>query len=208
VVITGAGGNFCGGADVSAFAGGKVEEAFNFSEAPHDVFTKIETLSKPVIAAINGAAMGGGLELALACDIRIVAKNATLRLPELTIGLVPGAGATQRLGRLIGWSRAKEMILLADGVNADKALAWGIANIVAEPKELNKAVDDVIAKLAAGAPIAQRFAKGLMYYGAQADQRSALYLEAAISGDLALTKDLNEGLTAMNNRRTPKFKGN
>jgi enoyl-CoA hydratase/3-hydroxyacyl-CoA dehydrogenase len=208
VVITGAGGNFCGGADVSAFAGGKVEEAFNFSEAPHDVFTRIETLSKPVIAAINGAAMGGGLELALACDIRIVSKNATLRLPELTIGLVPGAGATQRLGRLIGWSRAREMILLADAVNADKAFAWGIANVVAEPKEFNKAVDDVIAKLAVGAPIAQRFAKGLMYYGAQADQRSALYLEAAISGDLALTKDLNEGLTAMNNRRTPKFTGN
>jgi enoyl-CoA hydratase / 3-hydroxyacyl-CoA dehydrogenase len=207
IVITGAGANFCGGADVSAFAGGQVEEAFNFSEAPHDVFTRIETLSKPVIAAINGAAMGGGLELALACDIRIVSKTATLRLPELTIGLIPGAGATQRLGRLIGWSRAKEMILLADPLNADKALAWGVANIVAEPKELKKAVDDVIAKLAAGGPIAQRFAKGLMYYGAQADQRSALYLEAAISGDLALTKDLNEGLTSMNNRRSPKFTG-
>jgi enoyl-CoA hydratase/3-hydroxyacyl-CoA dehydrogenase len=207
IVITGAGANFCGGADVSAFAGGQVEEAFNFSEAPHDVFTKIETLSKPVIAAINGAAMGGGLELALACDIRIVSKTATLRLPELTIGLVPGAGATQRLGRLIGWSRAKEMILLADPVNADKALAWGIANIVAEPKEFNKTVDDVITKLTAGGPIAQRFAKGLMYYGAQADQRSALYLEAAISGDLALTKDLNEGLTSMNYRRSPKFTG-
>jgi enoyl-CoA hydratase/3-hydroxyacyl-CoA dehydrogenase len=207
IVITGAGANFCGGADVSAFAGGQVEEAFNFSEAPHDVFTKIETLTKPVIAAINGAAMGGGLELALACDIRIMSKTATLRLPELTIGLVPGAGATQRLGRLIGWSRAKEMILIADAVNADKALAWGIANFVAEPKELNKAVDDVIAKLTAGGPIAQRFAKGLMYYGAQADQRSALYLEAAISGDLALTKDLNEGLTSMNYRRSPKFTG-
>jgi enoyl-CoA hydratase / 3-hydroxyacyl-CoA dehydrogenase len=207
IVITGAGASFCGGADVSAFASGKVEEAFNFSEAPHDVFTKIETLSKPVIAAINGAAMGGGLELALACDLRVVSKAAVLRLPELTLGLVPGAGATQRLGRLIGWSRAKEMIFLADTLNADKALAWGIANVVAEPKELNKAVDDVIAKLAAGGPIAQRFLKGLMYYGAQADQRSALYLEAAISGDLALTKDLNEGITAMNNRRSAKFTG-
>jgi enoyl-CoA hydratase / 3-hydroxyacyl-CoA dehydrogenase len=207
IVITGAGANFCGGADVSAFASGKVEEAFNFSEAPHDVFTKIETMSKPVIAAINGAAMGGGLELALACDLRVVSKAAVLRLPELTLGLVPGAGATQRLGRLIGWSRAREMILLADTLNADKALAWGLANVIAEPKEFNKAVEDVIAKLAAGGPIAQRFLKGLMYYGAQADQRSALYLEAAISGDLALTKDLNEGITAMNNRRNPKFTG-
>jgi enoyl-CoA hydratase/3-hydroxyacyl-CoA dehydrogenase len=207
VVITGAGANFCGGADVSAFASGKVEEAFNFSEAPHDVFTRIETYPKPVIAAINGAAMGGGLELALACDIRIMNRTAMVRLPELTLGLLPGAGATQRLGRLIGWARAKEMILLADPVYADKALDWGIVNFVAEPADYNKLVNDTAAKLAGGAPVAQRFAKGLLYYGAQADQRTGLYLEAAISGDIALTKDLNEGLTAMNYRRTPKFSG-
>jgi len=207
LVITGAGANFCGGADVSAFASGRVEEAFNFSEAPHDVFTRIETYPKPVVAAINGAAMGGGLELALSCDIRIMSKTAILQLPELTIGLVPGAGATQRLGRLIGWSRAKEMVLLADPLNADKALAWGVVNFVAEPKEFDKVVGDIIAKLSAGAPIAQRFAKGLLYYGAQADQRTGLYLEAAISGDLALTKDLNEGLTGMNYRRPRKFTG-
>ncbi|MFA5308050.1 MAG: 3-hydroxyacyl-CoA dehydrogenase/enoyl-CoA hydratase family protein [Dehalococcoidales bacterium] len=207
IVITGAGANFCGGADVSAFASGQVEEAFNFSEAPHDVFTRIETYAKPVIAAINGAAMGGGLELALACDIRIMSKTAMVRLPEITLGLLPGAGATQRLGRLIGWARAKEMILLADPVSADKALTWGIVNYVAEPKEFEKLVNDTAVKLAGGAPVAQRFAKGLLYYGAQADQRSALYLEAAISGDLALTKDLNEGLTAMNYRRSPKFSG-
>jgi enoyl-CoA hydratase/carnithine racemase len=92
-------------------------------------------------------------------------------------------------------------------LNADKALAWGVVNFLAEPKELARAVDDVVAKLAAGGPIAQRFAKGLLYYGAQADQRTALYLEAAISGDLALTKDLNEGLTGMNYRRPRKFTG-
>jgi enoyl-CoA hydratase/3-hydroxyacyl-CoA dehydrogenase len=207
VVITGAGANFCGGADVSAFASGRMEDAFNFSEAPHDVFTRIETYPKPVIAAINGAAMGGGLELALACDIRIMNKTAIVRLPEITLGLLPGAGATQRLGRLIGWARAKEMILLADPVNADKALAWGIVNFVAEPAEFNKLVDATAVKLAAGAPVAQKLAKGLLYYGAQADQRTALYLEAAISGDVALTKDLNEGLTAMNYRRSPRFTG-
>ncbi len=207
VVITGAGANFCGGADVSAFASGKVDDAFNFSEAPHEVFTKIETYPKPVIAAINGAAMGGGLELALSCDIRIMNKTAILRLPEITLGLFPGAGATQRLGRLIGWSRAKEMILLADPVNADKALDWGIVNIVAEPAEFNKAVDGVAEKLASGPPLTQKLVKGLFYYGAQADQRTALYLEAAASGDIALTKDLNEGITAMNYRRPPKFTG-
>jgi enoyl-CoA hydratase/3-hydroxyacyl-CoA dehydrogenase len=207
VVITGAGTNFCGGADVSAFATGQMEDAFNFSEAPHEVFTRIETYAKPVIAAINGPAMGGGLELALACDIRIMSKTAIVRLPELTLGLLPGAGATQRLGRLIGWARAKEMILLADPVNADKALSWGLVNFVAEPAEFNKVVDDIAAKLAGGAPVAQKLVKGLLYYGAQADQRTALYLEAAVSGDIALTKDLNEGLTSMNYRRSPKFTG-
>jgi enoyl-CoA hydratase/3-hydroxyacyl-CoA dehydrogenase len=207
IVITGAGANFCGGADVSAFASGKVDDAFNFSEAPHDVFTRIETYPKPVIAAINGPAMGGGLELALACDIRIMNKTAQLRLPEITLGLLPGAGATQRLGRLIGWARVKEMILLADPVMADKALTWGLVNFVAEATEFNKTVDNIAEKLAGGAPLAQKLAKGLLYYGAQADQRTALYLEAAVSGDIALTKDLNEGLTAMNYRRPPKFTG-
>ena len=207
VVIIGAGANFCGGADVSAFATGEMNAAFDFSEVPHDVFTRIETLSKPVIAAINGPAIGGGLELALACDIRIMNKTAMVRLPEITLGLLPGAGATQRLGRLIGWARAREMILLAGPVMADKALAWGIVNFVAEPAEFNKMVEDIARKLAAGAPLAQKLAKGLLYYGAQADQRTALYLEAAISGDIALTKDLNEGLTSMNYRRSPKFTG-
>ncbi len=207
VVITGAGANFCGGADVSAFATGRVEDAFNFSEAPHDVFTRIETYPKPVIAAINGAAMGGGLELALACDIRIMNTRTQLRLTELTLGLIPGAGATQRLGRLIGWARAKEMILLSDAVMADKALNWGLVNYIAEPDKFNALVDEIAARLANGAPLAQKLAKGLLYYGAQADQRTALYLEAAISGDIGMTKDLNEGLTAMNYRRPPKFTG-
>ena len=207
VVITGAGANFCGGADFAAFASGEMDAAFNFSEAPHEVFTRIETFPKPVIAAINGPAMGGGLELALACDIRIMNKTAQLRLPELTLGLLPGAGATQRLGRLIGWARAKEVVLLSDAVMAEKALEWGLVNFIAEPDKFNAMVDEIAVKLANGAPLAQKLAKGLMYYGAQADQRTALYLEAAISGDIAMTEDLNEGIVATFNRRPPKFKG-
>ncbi|OGO43117.1 MAG: 3-hydroxyacyl-CoA dehydrogenase [Chloroflexi bacterium RBG_16_58_8] len=207
VVITGAGANFCGGADFAAFASGEMDSAFKFSEAPHEVFTRIETCSKPVIAAINGPAMGGGLELALACDIRIMNTRAHLRLPELTLGLLPGAGATQRLGRLIGWARAREMILMSDSVTAEKALSWGLVNYTIEPDKFNHFVDEIATRLAAGAPLAQKLAKGLLYYGAQADQRTALYLEAAASGDIALTKDLNEGITAMNYRRSPKFIG-
>ena len=207
VVVTGAGANFCGGADFAAFAAGEADAAINFSEAPHEVFTRIETYPKPVIAAINGPAMGGGLELALACDIRIMNKTAIVRLPELTLSVIPGAGATHRLGQLIGWARAKEMILLSDPVNADKALAWGLVNSIAEPKDFNKLVDETAAKLAGGPPLALKLVKGLLYYGAQADQRTALYLEAMVSGDIALTKDLNEGITAMNSRRPPKFTG-
>ncbi len=207
VVITGAGANFSGGADFAAFASGEVDAAMNFSEAPHDVLTRIETYSKPVIAAINGPAMGLGLELAAACDIRIMNKSAFVRLPELTLGLLPGAGGTQRVGRLIGWARAKEMILLADTVDAGKALDWGLVNMVAEPADFKKTVADTAARLAAGAPLAQKYAKGLLYYGAQADQRTALYMEAAISGEIGMTKDLDEGITAMNYRRAPKFTG-
>ncbi|HJX13766.1 MAG TPA: 3-hydroxyacyl-CoA dehydrogenase NAD-binding domain-containing protein [Dehalococcoidales bacterium] len=207
VVITGAGANFCGGADLAAFASGEVDAAFNFSEAPHAVFTRIETYPRPVIAAINGPAIGGGLELALACDIRIMSTKAALRLPEITLGLLPGAGATQRLGRLIGWARAKEIVLLADPVDAARALDWGLVNFTAEPEEFDKMVDEIAVRLAGGAPLAQKLAKGLLYYGAQADQRTALYLEAAVSGDIAMTGDLNEGITAMFYRRPPKFKG-
>jgi len=207
IVITGAGANFCGGADFAAFASGEVDAAINFSEAPHEVFTRIETLPKPVIAAVNGPAIGGGLELALACDIRIMNTTAQLRLPELTLGLLPGAGATQRLGRLIGWARAKEMVLLSEPVMAEKALDWGLVNYTAEPDKFNALVEEIAAKLANGAPLAQKLAKGLLYYGAQADQRTALYLEAAVSGDIGMTKDLDEGITAMNYRRPPRFTG-
>ena len=207
IIITGAGANFSGGADFAAFAAGEVDAAFSFSETPHEVFTRIETLSKPVIAAINGAAMGAGTELALACDIRIMSTAAQVRLPELTLSIIPGAGATQRLGRLIGWARAKEMILLSDPVTAEKALDWGLVNFIAEPAKFNKLVDEIAARLASGPPLAQKLAKGLLYYGAQADQRTALYLEAAISGDIAQTNDLNEGITSMTYRRPPKYTG-
>ncbi len=207
VVITGAGANFCGGADFAAFAAGEADAAMAFSEAPHEVFTRIETFPKPVVAAINGPAMGGGLELALACDIRIMSTAAQMRLPELTLSIIPGAGATQRIGRLIGWARAKEMILLSDPVMADKALEWGLVNFTAEPAKFNGLVDEIAGKLAGGPPLAQKLAKGLLYYGAQADQRAALFLEAAISGDIALTADLNEGITSMSYRRSPKFTG-
>jgi enoyl-CoA hydratase / 3-hydroxyacyl-CoA dehydrogenase len=207
VVITGAGANFCGGADVSTFASGNIPTLMQFTEFGQDLFTRMETYAKPIVAAINGPAMGGGLELVLACDIRIMSSKAQLRLPELTIGLTPGFGGTQRLIRQIGATRAKEVVLLADPVLPEKALDWGLVNAIAEPDKFDAKVEEVAKKLAAGAPIAQKMAKSAFYYGAQADQRTGLFIEAAVSGDLLFTKDLNEGLTSMNNRRSPKFSG-
>jgi len=207
IVITGAGANFCSGADVSAFASGQMNNVLNFSNAGHNVFTRIETYSRPVIAAINGPAIGGGLELALACDIRIMNKTARLRLPELNLGLTPGWGGIQRLSRLIGGTRAKEMVLLAEPVMADKALEWGLVNYIAEPDKFEALVDDIAGRLASGAPLAQKLAKSTFYYGAQADQRTGLFIETSASADISLTKDLNEGLTAMSYRRQPKFTG-
>jgi len=207
VVITGAGNNFCGGADVSAFASGQTDAVMGFSLAGQNLFTRIETFPKPVIGAINGPALGGGFELALACDIRIMSQKAMLRLPELSLGLIPGFGGTQRLVRLIGPARAKEAVLLGDPINADKALNWGIVNFVAEPDKFTAMVNDIAGRLAGGAPLAQKMAKAALYNGSQADQRTGLYLEASIVGDLALTHDLSEGLTAMNYRRAPKFTG-
>ena len=123
------------------------------------------------------------------------------------LGLTPGLGGTQRLIRLIGAARAKEMVLLADPIMADKALEWGIVNFIAEADQFEALVGSVAQKLANGAPLAQKLAKLAFYYGNQADQRTGLFIEATVSGDLMFTKDLNEGLTSMNYRRSPRFTG-
>ena len=207
VIISGAGSNFCGGADVSAFASGKMDNALKFSDKGQTLFTRMEVFPKPIIAAINGAAMGGGLELALACDIRIMSRKAQLRFPELTLGLTPGWGGTQRAIRLIGGTHTKEMVLLGDPVTPDKAMEWGLVNYVAEPDKFEAFVDEIAAKLANGAPLAQKMAKALLYYGAQGDQRTGAFIETEAAASLSLTKDLNEGITSLFSRRAPKFKG-
>jgi enoyl-CoA hydratase/3-hydroxyacyl-CoA dehydrogenase len=207
LVITGAGANFCAGADVSTFASQDVTTVMQFTEAGQDLYTRLETYPKPIIAAVNGAAMGGGLELMLACDIRVMSQKAQLRLPELTIGITPGLGGIQRLSRQVGMVRAKEAVLLAEPINGEKALDWGIVNQVVEAGKLEETVKGIAVKLAAGPAITQKMAKSAFYYGAQSDQRTALFIEAAVSGDVMFTKDVNEGLTAMNNRRAPKFTG-
>ena len=167
----------------------------------------METYPKPIIAAINGAAMGGGFELVMACDLRVMSKKAVLRLPEMTIGITPGLGGIQRLSRQVGVSRAKEAVLLADPITPEKALDWGLVNVVAEADKFDAVVDEMAKKLATGPALTQKLAKSAFYYGAQSDQRTALFIEAAVSGDVMFTKDVNEGLTSMNYRRAAKFTG-
>ncbi|MBN2077292.1 MAG: enoyl-CoA hydratase/isomerase family protein [Dehalococcoidales bacterium] len=207
LIITGSGSNFCSGADVSAFASGQMDDVMNFSNNGHDLFTRIEIFPKPVIAAINGPAIGGGLELAMSCDIRVMSSQAQLRLPELSLGLTPGWGGTQRLIRLIGGTRAREMVLLSEPVMAEKALHWGLVNFIEEPDTFVAKVDEIANKLANGAPLAQKLAKALFYYGAQGDQRTGSFIESSVSASISLTKDLNDGLTSMSYRRSPEFKG-
>jgi enoyl-CoA hydratase / 3-hydroxyacyl-CoA dehydrogenase len=207
VVITGAGANFSGGADVATFASQNLTILNQFTEYGQDLFTRIETYPKPVVASVNGPAMGGGFEMVLACDYRIMSKTARLRLPEMTLGIAPGFGGIQRLMRQIGVTRAKEVVMLCEPVMADKALDWGIVNQVVEPDKLESAAEEIAKKLAAGPPLTQKLAKAAFYYGDQADQRTGLFMEASISGALMFTKDVNDGLTSMNYRRAPKFIG-
>ena len=207
IVISGAGANFCGGADVAAFASAKMNSVLRFSDAGQTLFTRMEIYPKPIVAAINGAALGGGLEMALACDLRIMNSKTQLRFPELSLGLMPGWGGTQRAIRLIGGTHAKEMVLLADPVMADKALEWGLVNYAVEPGKFEAFVDEIAQKLANGAPLAQKLTKAMFYYGAQADQRTGAFIESEASASICFTKDINEGITSMSSRRSPKFKG-
>jgi enoyl-CoA hydratase/carnithine racemase len=165
------------GADVSSFAAGRIDSVMNFTEAGQNLYTRLETYPKPIVAAINGPAMGGGFELVLSCDIRIMNKKAQLRLPELNLGLTPGLGGTQRLIRQVGAARAKEIVLLADPVMADKALAWGIVNFVAEADKFEAQVEEIAKKLANGAPLAQKLVKSAFYYGACRPE-DGLFIEA------------------------------
>jgi enoyl-CoA hydratase / 3-hydroxyacyl-CoA dehydrogenase len=207
VIITGAGANFSGGADVATFASQNLTILNQFTEYGQDLFTRLEIYPKPIIAAVNGPAIGGGFEMVLACDYRIMSKTARLRLSELTIGIAPGFGGIQRLMRQVGVTRAKEVVMLTEPIMADKALDWGIVNLVVEADKLESAAEEAAKKLAAGPPLTQKLVKSAFYYGAQADQRTGLFIEASISGELMFTKDVNEGLTSMNYRRDPKFSG-
>jgi enoyl-CoA hydratase/3-hydroxyacyl-CoA dehydrogenase len=207
VVITGVGDNFCAGADISMFASGRPELVTEFSQAGHSVFRKIELYPKPVIAAINGPALGGGFELALACDLRVMSERAFLALPELSLGIIPGWGGTQRLAYFVGVGRLKELIMLRKNIDAQTALNLGIVSEVYPASEFwNKALE-FARKVAELPPIAVKYLKQVIARGVMPMLEASCLVESEASGGISLTDDVAEGIQAFMYRRTPVFKG-
>ncbi len=208
VVLTGAGTRaFVAGADIGEIQALGRENAGKFVKQGHELMSLIENLGKPVIAAINGFALGGGCELALACTLRIAASTAQLGLPEVGLGLIPGFGGTQRLSRLIGRGRALEMMLTGVPVNADQAKDWGLVNAVAEPEKLAEKVNKLAGRLARSAPCAMRAILKAVHGGADLDLALGLAVEAEQFAKMCTTQDMREGTSAFLQKRKPEFKG-
>jgi enoyl-CoA hydratase/3-hydroxyacyl-CoA dehydrogenase len=208
LVITGDGDRaFSAGADVTMFPKATPVKAEEFSRAGQKVFGKIEEMSKPVIAAINGFALGGGLELALACDFRVAAEHAELGSPEIGLGLIPGWGGTQRLVRIVGLAKAKEMVLLGNRLKAEEALRIGLVTKVVHYDKLRDEVRELAKKLSEGPPIALKYAKYALNFGTQVPLDMGLRLESGLMGLTFSTEDLKEGVEAFMSRRKAEFKG-
>lgn len=208
VVITGEGDrSFSAGADLTMFPKATPVTAEEFSRAGQKVFSKIEQMSKPVIASINGFALGGGLELALVCDLRVAAEHAEFGHLEVLRGIIPGWGGTQRLVRIVGLAKAKEMILLGERINAQEALKIGLVNRVVHYDKLRDEVRELAKKLSEGPPIALKYAKHALNFGTQAPLEVGLRLEAGLMGLTFSTEDVKEGVEAFMSRRKPEFKG-
>jgi enoyl-CoA hydratase/carnithine racemase len=207
VLVRGAGQRvFCVGADIGRFADlGPVEMWRAWTALGHAAFERLARLRQPVIAVIHGDAFGGGLELALAADFRVVAEHARLGMPEAGLGTVPGWGGTERLVGLVGRTRAKEVVLARRFLDAATAMEWGLANRVAPAADLETAVEDLSEQLLGGAPVAVQIAKQLI--DAAADGAPSRILEPLAGGLAAATADLTEGVAAFRARRSPNFEG-
>lgn len=210
VLITGSGDKaFCAGADIKERATDVVcgTDYFVRQKATHELFRSIEEFEKPVIAALNGVALGGGLEIALCCDLRIAASHARFGLPEIKLGVIPAAGGTQRLPRLIGEARAKELILTADLVDADTAWRYGLVSRVVPQADLMTEALAWAQRVAAYPPLAVRFAKSAIHRGMQTDLDSGLEFERYAAAMIVDSEDRIEGMRAFVEKRAPQFKG-
>jgi len=204
VIITGTGKAFSAGTDIAEFPS-QVEEARRLTAWSQQLFNRIENLNKPVIAAINGFALGGGLELALVCDLRVMSEKAKLGFPEVKISAIPCYGGTQRLTRLIGAGRAKEIIFTGRNVDAQEALRIGLVNEVAPPEQVMEKAEALMASILANAPMAVAYAKQCINRGAESSLDYALELEQNLVSMLVPTHDLQEGSKAFLEKRPPVF---
>jgi len=210
VVLTGAGERaFCAGADIKERADKVLPQAqYHLQQkATHRLFRDIEQFEKPVIAAINGVALGGGLEIALCCDVRIAARGARLGLPEARIGALPAAGGTQRLPRLVGPGIAKELMLTGDHIDAERALAIGLVNMLVEPPELLDTALAMAARMAANAPLSLRHIKHAIDLGLQVGMEAGLEYERYAAALVVSSADRREGMRAFVEKRAPVFRG-
>lgn len=208
IIITGSGDKaFVAGADIKEFAHFNIEEGSMLSTRGQKLlFDFVENMSKPVIAAVNGFALGGGLELAMSCHMRIASSNARLGLPEVSLGVIPGYGGTQRLAQLVGKGKAIEMIATASMITAEEALEWGLINHVVPQEELLAKCEEIAAKVCKNSPSAIRSAIRAVNAGFQKDVNG---FEAEIKefGNCFGTDDFNEGTSAFIQKRKPEFTG-
>ena len=205
-ILTGAGERaFIAGADISAFIGVTPLAAAEAVHAGHDVLNLIESLGKPVIAAVNGLALGGGCEVAMACTLRVASETAVFGQPEVKLGAIPGYGGTQRLQRLIGKGAALHLILTGETINAAEAYRLGLVNEVLAPGALMPRAEALLAQIAANSRSAVGLALQAVHRGAEMSQAEGLQLEAALFALCATTGDLKEGAQAFLEKRKPNF---
>lgn len=208
VILTGAGEkSFVAGADISELAVQTPVNGKEFSLYGQGVVHLLETMGKPSICAINGFALGGGCELALACTIRIASKRAKLGQPEVKLGIIPGYGGTQRLARLCGKGVAHELCLTGEMITAEEALRIGLVNHVYEPAELLPAAEAIAKRIIANAPVAVKFTMEAIERGMEMPQEEGLFLEATLFGLACATEDMKEGTKAFLQKRAAQFKG-
>ena len=208
IILTGAGEKaLVAGADIQEMAHLDIVGINKMNKVSRTLFTKVEQCTKPVIAAINGLALGGGFELALACDFRVASEKAKFAFPETSLGIIPGGGGTQRLQKIVGLGVAKELVLLGDMIDAQKASDLGLLHRVVPHEETMEEANKIATKIAKTPPVAIQMAKLALNAANDVDTQSGLLMEAMCFGNAFATEDRAEGLNAFLEKRKPQFKG-
>lgn len=205
VILTGKGKAFIAGADIALMSEMTPLEAARYADVTTRNYSMMESMNKVFIAAINGYAFGGGMEISLACDLRVASARARMGLTEVSLGIIPGGGGTQRLPRLIGMTKAKELIYTGRSIKAEEALELGILNAVVEPEELESYVNELAQSIIANGFTAVALAKQAMNYGAQTDLKTAIKADENLFAMCFSTADQREGMQAFLEKRKPNY---